>query len=94
MIVTLWQLIFSSGIIVLALAAMLLVAIANMWADHWTEVVLVFAGLIMYLFPDEWSSFDGYRAWRMDQWRFKPSNWLRFSGAVTVIVFSLVLFLD
>lgn len=36
-----------------------------------------------------WSSFDGYRAWSMDQWRFQPPEWIRFCGAVTVIGASL-----
>lgn len=85
------QLLVRLMIIAFALAAAVGMIVNHLWEDEWPAFVFLCAGLIMFLFPDEWRSYDGYRAWRTDQWRFQPEGWIRFCGAVTVIGASLTI---
>jgi hypothetical protein len=56
------------------------------WEAHIVEIILAFGGLVAFLFPDEFASWLGYRAWRSNQWRFQPEGLVRFSAAVLFII--------
>ena len=56
------------------------------WEAHLVEIILGFGGLVAFLFPDEFGSWLGYRAWRSNQWRFQPEGWVRFAGAVLFVL--------
>ena len=59
---------------------------AHAWEAHVVAIILGFGGLVAFLFPDECSSWLGYRAWRSNQWRFQPEGWVRFAGAVVFVI--------
>ena len=74
----------------MAVAAFVVAFLNDVWGEVWPELVVIFGGLIMFLFPDEWSSFDGYQSWRSNQWRFQPPSWVRFCGAMAVIICTIM----
>jgi hypothetical protein len=69
-----------------SVASVIKVWMDNSWGDHLKELLFGFAGLIAFLFPDEFASFQGYRAWRSNQWRFQPAGWVRFTGFVILVL--------
>ena len=54
----------------------------NAGEAYLVEILLGSGALVAFLFPDEFSSWLGYRAWRTNQWRFQPEGLVRFAGAV------------
>lgn len=75
------------GVVVLAAAGALVKTwLSDAWEENLKELLLCFAGLVAFLFPDEFASFEGYRAWRMSQWRFPPAWSLKVCGFVLVLL--------
>jgi hypothetical protein len=68
--------------LLVAIASLVKVWLTHTWESHLVELLLGFGGLVAFLFPDEFSSWQGRQGWRTDQWRFPPAWWIRFGGAL------------
>jgi len=86
MTITLKQLLIGLFVLSVAIAAVIKTWLGHAWGIHMKELLFGFAGLVAFFFPDEFGSFQGYRAWRMNQWRFQPSRWIKFTGFVMVVL--------
>lgn len=79
----------SSGTLIGAVIALLVAVVVvvkvwltKTWEENLVELLLGFGGLIAILFPYEFSSWQGYRTWSMNQWRFQPEWFVQLSGGV------------
>jgi hypothetical protein len=72
--------------LILAIACAAKLWRTHTWEAHLVEIILAFGGLVAFLFPDEFASWLGYRASRSNQWRFQPEGFVRFSGAVLLVL--------
>jgi hypothetical protein len=79
---TIRDLILNALALIVAIVSLGKVWITRTWESHLVELLLGFGGLIAFLFPSDFSSLQGYQAWRTNQWRFQPEGWVRFVGAV------------
>lgn len=86
MTITLKQLLVGLLVLGVVIAAVVKTWLGHAWGDHMKEIFFGFAGVVAFFFPDEFASFQGYRAWRMNQWRFHPSWWFKFTGFVLVML--------
>ncbi len=64
--------------LLVAIACLVKVWLTHTWGSDLVELLLGFAGLVAVLFPYEFSTSQGYQAWRANQWRFPPDGWVRF----------------
>jgi hypothetical protein len=79
---TIRDLILHALAVIVAIACLMKVWLTHTWENSLVELLLGFGGLVAFLFPYEFSSWQGYQAWRTNQWRFQPEGWVRFTGAV------------
>ena len=79
---TIRDLILNALALIVAIACLVKVWLTHTWETYFVELLLGFGGLVAFLFPYEFSSWQGYQAWRTNQWRFQPEGWVRFTGAV------------
>ena len=85
----LWQLILNIAILLLVIGCAVKIWATGKWEEHVVELAYGFAGVIGYFFPYEWSSWHGYRAWGMDQWRFQPEDWIRATSFIAIILYAI-----
>jgi len=77
----------SSGVLLfLAATAFVKTWLAHAWGQWYPDLLLCYAGLIAWFFPEEFNEYEGRRVWRSSQWAFPLPSWTQVGGGLLVVI--------
>jgi len=88
------SILFGVALTLLAVAAIGKTVLDGQWDDFLAEMILCGGGLVMFWFSDEFASWTGHYGVTRDRFYTDPEWYVKFSGALMVIICVIFLFME
>ena len=76
----------------LGLACLANVAVRGAWSSDYPRLLVAAFGLLSVLFSEEVALTTGRYGWTRAQWWQDPEEWVKWTGALTLLVVTIQLF--